>query len=65
MGNNATGQEIKGGTLLGMFLRIRDEEIKNARTGQFDDEKMARRIANIIFSMTKDSVEKSEGGDGE
>ena len=62
MANNAE-QPIKGAMLLDMFITIRDMEIKNARTGQFSDDEMARRIGRYIYNRVKDDMEKATGGD--
>lgn len=51
--------------VLNMFITIRNSELKNVRTLQYDSKDMVKRITNYIVKQSDDSASDSKEADGE
>lgn len=50
--------------VMNMFLAIRNDELKNVRTLQYDSKDMVKRITNYIVKQSDDAASDSkEAGD--
>ena len=51
--------------VLNMFITIRNSELQNVRTLQYDSKDMVRRITNYIVKQSDDAVSDSKEADDE
>ena len=51
--------------VLNMFITIRNSELQNVRTLQYDSKDMVRRITNYIVKQSDDAVSDSNEADDE
>lgn len=51
--------------VLNMFITIRNSELKNVRTLQYDSKDMVKRITNYIVKQSDDSASDSKEADDE
>lgn len=51
--------------VLNMFITIRNSELQNVRTLQYDSKDMVKRITNYIVKQSDDAVSDSKEADDE
>lgn len=51
------GKNIDAEKLDKMYMEIRKAEIKNDKTGQWDDKEMVNKITNFLIKMAKEEME--------
>lgn len=51
--------------VMNMFLAIRNDELKNVRTLQYDSNGMVKRITNYIVKQSDDAASNSKEADDE
>jgi hypothetical protein len=56
--------KVNNGRVLGMFAFIRNAELKNVRTSEFDDKDMVKRITSYIRKKSAEPIHgEGEKGD--
>ena len=57
--------EVNYARVLSMFMAIRNSELKNVRTLQYDSKDMVKRITNYIVKQSDDAALGSKEADDE
>ena len=57
--------EVNYARVLSMFMAIRNSELKNVRTLQYDSKDMVKRITNYIVKQSGDAASGSKEADDE
>lgn len=52
------GKSIDAKKLDEMYRIIRNTEVKNDKTGQWDDQEMVNKIASFLIKMAKEEMEE-------
>lgn len=57
--------EVSYSRVMSMFIAIRNDELKNVRTLQYDSKDMVKRITNYIVKQSDDAASSSKEADDE
>lgn len=57
--------KVNNGRVLAMFVAIRNSELKNVRTLQYDSKDMVKRITNYIVKQSDEATSSSREADNE